>query len=437
MENTSSLSQSFIRRGYDSSYSNEVNHFQRMHYDYDNKLFNTSTKLQIVDSHNAYPRYDQDNDCIILDTHFLDILQMVSASVICNKPEWMDAIANLCIADCFIVKDDIHLALIYSNLYKKQKEEIEDGLLSSKESRKRIFDRQLLFVLSHEQGHGLINNYNASQLFETYEPLFEKELIIRNEISTIINNLDLSPILEDLNSLDKHKIENSYNYSPGEFILAEGNTLDFFQLISKVKAEVEIPKTPYMKEELIIYHAIDNYLKNTKTAILNRETYRDDSVIDGNALQQIIDYGRDSEDFLIAIEDSLFAYCTCLLTINLIKCVKTNIAKIGYEGYSIEDLTWCRFMLERGIINHILDSAAYSEASKKPLFDYFYDYYAKSIFEVAELFISLYQLYYGRFCDYAFTVKHPDENDPICSMISKEYINNYNIIRKNLTTKHI
>ncbi|MBR3920261.1 MAG: DUF4435 domain-containing protein [Clostridia bacterium] len=99
----------FVRRDKNENcYYMQKEYISRLHTIFNNDLLNTNTTIKIIDSHSAYPYYEKSKNEIVFDTHFLDILRVVTAIMISeDENASIDELADACSADYFLCKDEI------------------------------------------------------------------------------------------------------------------------------------------------------------------------------------------------------------------------------------------------------------------------------------------------------------------------------------------
>ena len=396
------------------------------HKNFNNNTLGAKTKIRIIDSHRAYPYYDKAQDTIVIDTHFFDHLRMVTAVLISGKPEYMDILADACAADYFLCKDEVFLALEYAKSFCARKEKLEYQIYMLSDVLNKLFCRQVLFVLGHEQGHALIDANNQDTSFSPYRIHFNRELKQINADAKSISALDISLLKEDLDKINIAVLEEQFDYSNGGIaeLLHYGN-----QLLGVVRKGVEIldvPKSDTLSKEEIVYYACDQYIKGTRIKLLEREQYETECIVDGYALQRLVSCQIGDEDVITRMKESVFAYYSCILTMNIITCVNSCVMNFRMEAYKDEDLVWNRLRLGRRIFNEVVTQFAYRKPNGFLI--------AEGIFQFASQLVNRYNIFYARFCDRVFTIQQPTDNTPYCPCGSKEYKEIYDMVCSHLAT---
>ncbi len=409
----------FMRRHNDEAcFLNRKQRLIQLHSSFNNNLLRTNTGIIVIDSHGAYPFYDKTRDTIIMDSHFFDILKIVTAAMLDDNMECMDALADLCAADYFLCKDEIYLSLKYANSFNCKKEKIKNALKETEKEASRLLLRQQLFVLSHEQGHALLTYDKADERFSPFRYHFSTELERLNLTTQDILSIDISPIKEDLDRIDKSVFTRSYNCSDRDALLLYEFSQEILEIVKKGLGILEIPETVNLSRSDAVYYACDQYLKGSELIALERHKYENDCIIDGYTLQRLVSAEINEETTISRMRETAFAYYSCLLTMNIITCVNACVMNYGTEGYKEEDLVWNRLRLEREIYNNVMIQYAFRQTRGIQL--------SKDIFEYTYELIEMYNKLYASFCDRVFAVEQPNKNTPYCPCNSPKYSLLYN-----------
>lgn len=417
----------FARRDKNNNcYYMQKEYISRLHTMFNNNLLNTSTTIKIVDSHGAYPYYEKSTNEIVFDTHFLDILRIVTAFMISEDGnESIDELADACSADYYLCKDEIYLALKYADFFSKNKQRIEQLIGECAQDINELFNTQLMFLLSHEQVHGLLHFDKKDNRFIPFKNLFDVEFKRIISIAKTIRAVDLSPIKQKLDQLDKTIIEDDFDYSPEsinklcEYVRKLNDIVDFGI------NTLNVQETDMISKRDIISYACDMYLKNSQIKLLDRKQYENECICDGYSLLRIISCKSNNEDIDTHIKKCIFAYYSCLLTMNIITCVNACIMNYRMEGYNDEDLVWNRLRLEREIFNSVITQYAFRKSSGYLI--------VQEMFSYAESLVDKYNTIYARFCDRLFAIEHPTEHTPYCPYGCDEYNKLYDKVCSNLS----
>jgi len=417
----------FIRRGEDNKCCyKEKDYIIRLHSLFNSQPLGTKTAIEVIDSHRAYPYYDKKHDVIVFDSHFFDILRIVTAVLFSGRSEYMDALAYACAADYFLCKDEIHIAFNYADCFSHEKESIEKLINRTADRTKNILNRQLLFVLSHEQGHALLAYDKKDERFRPFRYYFDIEYTQISDASKAILSIDLSPLKDDLDKLDRTAYDESFDYSKTDISALIKRGLQLSKVVQKGISLLNVIESDAISKEDAIFYACDCYLKGGGIKLLKRDLYENDCIIDGYTLQRLISCKFSNGDTLTQIKDTVFAYYSCLLTMDIITCVNACVMNIRSEGYKAEDLVWNRLRLEREIFNNVIRQYAF----RKPFgFIIAYD-----VFEYSKKLTDQYNNLYARFCDRIFAVEHPTESTPYYPYGSAEYETLYRNIHAMLKT---
>ena len=418
----------FQRRGYDPfCFFTHKDQIIRYHELYNNGFLSTKTAINVIDSHYAYPYYDKKMDTIIFDTHFFDILRIVTAAMLIGNSDCMKALADLCTADYYLCKDEVFLAKAYSESFARKKELVIQALQASKQERiidRELRIRQLLFVLIHEQGHGLVT-YGKNEIFTPYRIRFQNELERTNSKTEYINSIDLTPIKADLDEIDNSVIELSSDTFEDFDKACIDYSLEFFRVFEKGLKLVNIPESSVCDKREALFYACDQYIKKSKIKILDSKQYENDSIIDGYALNSVLhSILSDEVNTELQIRTTVFAYYSCLLTMNIITCVNACVMNYTVEGYKEEDLVWNRLRLESEVFNDVIKEYAY----RKPCGFMIYP----SVLDYSANLAKIYQHQYAIFCERVFSVEHPNKTTPYCPCNSPEYGKIYDEVFDNL-----
>ena len=192
----------FMRRSAGNDcYFSQKDFITNVHASFNNKILGTKTSIAVIDSHRAFPYYDKNRDTIVIDTHFFDILHIVSAVMFSGNDDCMDILASKCAADYFLCKDEIYVALDYAKRFSEGKEAIEQ--ISKKHAAKidNVFFRQLLFVLSHEEGHALLSYDENDKRFLPFRKFYDTEYERITTDARLIHSVDISPLKNDLDQI--------------------------------------------------------------------------------------------------------------------------------------------------------------------------------------------------------------------------------------------
>lgn len=418
----------FMRRNEDDLcfYSQKDNIIQ-LHSMFNHDFLGCKTAIEVIDSHRAYPYYDKKRDTIVFDTHFFDILVAVTAIMISGKDVAMDTLADACTADYFLCKDEIYVALDYAILFDQEKATLEKLINGTADRTRKLVNRQILFVLEHEQGHALLAYNRNDERFQPFRYFFDKEFERIFTASKIIQSIDLSQIKDDLDKINRGILEEPFDYSAESIFEVFTYNLQLFKIVQKGIELLNVSESDIISREEAIYYACDRYLKRGGIKTLNRSQYEDDSIVDGFALQSLLNYKTQGEDILTQMKASAFAYFSCLLTMDIITCVNACVMNIRSEAYKGEDLVWNRLRLEREIFNNTMRQYAF----RNP-----YGYaIANEVFCYSHMLVNAYNKLYARFCDRMYAVKHPSKNTPYCSYGSAEYEVLYNRLHTMLTMR--
>ena len=403
-----------IRRGEDNKgFHNEEEYIIRLHSLFNSQPLGTKTAIKVIDSHRAYPYYDKGHDIIVFDSHFIDILKIVTASLYSGRSEYMDALVYVCAADYFLCIDEIHIAFNYAERFAHEKESIANLITSTANRTKNILNRQLLFVLGHEQGHALLKYDKNDERFRPFRHHFDTEYTHVSDASKAILSIDLSPIKDDLDKLDRTAYDETFDYSEVDKSALIKHSLQLAKVVQKGISLLSVVETDAISREEAIFYACDYYLKGGGIKLLNRDSYENDCIIDGYTLQRLISHRFGNEDTLMQMKDTVFAYYSCLLTMDIIDCVNACIMNIRTEGYMAEDLVWNRLRLEREMFNNVILQYAFRKPSGFVI--------AQDVFEYSKKLVDQYSILYARFCDRIFAVEHPTENTPYHPYGSAEY----------------
>ena len=414
----------FIRRGDDNRCCyNKKDYIIKLHSLFNRQILGTQTAIEVIDSHRAYPYYDKKHDVIVFDSHFFDILGIVTAVLLSGKSEYMDMLAYACAADYFLCKDEVYIAFNYADRFAQEKESIEKLTLDGTEN---IFNRQLLFVLGHEQGHALLAYDKNDERFQPFRYYFDTEYTRISDAAKAILSIDLSPIKNDLDKLDRTAYDKPFDYSVKDTFALIKHCLPLIEVVLKGISQLDVTESDAISKEKAVLYACDYYLKGGGIKLLERDQYESDCIIDGYTLQRLVSCSFSNEDTLTQMKDTVFAYYSCLLTMNIITCVNACVMNVRSEGYQAEDLVWNRLRLEREIFNNVIQQYAF----RKP-FGFFI---AQDVFEYSEQIAAQYSIFYARFCDKIFAVDHPTERTPYYPYGSNEYETLYRHIHTMLKT---
>ena len=417
----------FIRRGEDNKCCyNKKDDIVRLHSLFNRQLLGTKTAIKVIDSHRAYPYYDKNHDEIVFDSHFFDILRIVTAALFSGKSAYMDGLADACAADYFLCKDEVCIAFNYAKRFAQEKAAVEKLIRKTAGKTKNIFTRQLLFVLGHEQGHALLAYDKNAESFQPFRNYFDAEYAQISDAAKVILSVDLSPIKDDLDKLDKTAYEAPFEYSEKDAAVLMEHNLQLLKVVQKGVPLLNVAKSDTISKEEAILYACDCYLKGGGIKLLERDQYESDCIIDGYTLQRLITCSFNNEDLLTQMKDTVFAYYSCLLTMNIITCVNACVMNYRSEGYQAEDLVWNRLRLEREIFNNVI----LHYALRKPAGPFI----AEAVFEYAQQLTAQYSNFYARFCDKIFAVEHPTESTPYHPYGSAEYESLYRTIYTMLKT---
>lgn len=281
-----------------------------------------------------------------------------------------------------------------------------------------------MFLLSHEQVHGLLHFDKTDKRFIPFRNLFDEEFERITSIAKIIRAVDLSPIKHKLDQLDKTIIEDNFDHTPESLNKLRKYVHKLNNIINLGINTLNVQDTDTISKREIISYACDMYLKSSEIKLLNRKQYEDECLCDGYSLLRIISCKSNNEDIATHMKKCIFAYYSCLLTMNIVTCVNACIMNYRMEGYNDEDLVWNRLRLERGIFNNVIRQYAFRKYSG-------YDI-VQDIFSYAESLIEKYNILYARFCDRLFAVEHPTEHALYCPCGSDEYNKLYDKVCSNL-----
>ena len=401
----------FIRRGEDSKCCyNEKSNIIRLHSLFNRQPLGTKTAIEVIDSHRSYPYYDKKHDVIVFDSHFCDILRIVTAALFSGSSEYMDVLAYACAADYFLCKDEVYIAFNYANRFAREKESIEKLTIDGTKS---VFNRQLLFVLGHEQGHALLAYDKNDERFRPFRYYFDTEYTQISDATKAILSIDLSPIKNDLDKLDRTAYVDPFDYSEKNISALIKHSLQLSEVVQKGVSLLNVTESDAISKEMAVFYACDYYLKGGGIKLLERDRYESDCIIDGYTLQRLISCNFNNEDTLTQMKETVFAYFSCLLTMDIITCVNACVMNVRAEGYKAEDLVWNRLRLEREMFNNVVLQYAF----RKP----FGFIIAHDVFEYSKQLAEQYSFFYARFCDRIFAVEHPTESTPYYPYGSTEY----------------
>ena len=404
----------FIRRGEDNKCCyNERDYIIQLHSLFNEQLLGTKTAIEIIDSHRAYPYYDKKHDVILFDTHFFDILRVVTAALSSDSSEYMDVLAYACAADYFLCKDEAYIAFNYADRFAQEKESIEKLISRTVDGTKNVFNRQLLFVLGHEQGHALLAYDKSDERFRPFRHCFDTEFTQISDAAKAILSIDLSPIKNDLDKLDRTAYDEPFEYAEKDTSALIKRGLQLLKVVQKGILLLNVTESDAISKEEAIFYACDYYLKGGGIKLLERDQYESDCIIDGYTLQRLISCNFSNEDTLTQMKDTVFAYYSCLLTMDIITCVNACVMNVRSEGYKAEDLVWNRLRLEREMVNNVILQYAFCKPSGFII--------AHDVFEQSKQLAEQYSIFYARFCDRIFAVEHPTESTPYYPYGSAEY----------------
>lgn len=400
-----------IRRGEDDKCCyNKKSYIIQLHSLFNRNTLGTKTEIEVIDSHRAYPYYDKKHDVIVFDSHFFDVLRIVTSALLCGSSEYMDVLAYACAADYFLCKDEVYIAFNYAKRFAQEKKSIEKLTVGGTKS---VFNRQLLFVLGHEQGHALLAYDKSDERFRPFRYYFDTEYTQISDAFKTISSIDLSPIKNDLDKLDRTAYDEPFDYSEKNTSALIKRSLQLLKVVQKGISLLNVTESDAISKEDAVFYACDYYLKRGGIKLLNRDRYESDCIIDGYTLQRLISCKFNNEDTLTQMKDTVFAYYSCLLTMDIITCVNACVMNVRSEGYKAEDLVWNRLRLEREIFNNIIQQYAF----RKP----FGFMTAHDVFEYSKQLAEQYNIFYARFCDRIFAVEHPTESTPYYPYGSSEY----------------
>ena len=240
-------------------------------------------------------------------------------------------------------------------------------------------------------------------------------------------SIDLSPIKKDLDKLDKNVYDKPFDYSEKDMSVLIEHSLQLSEVVQKGISLLSVTESDAISKEMAIYFACDYYLKGGGIKLLKRDQYENDCIIDGYTLQRLISCNFGNEDILTQMKDSVFAYFSCLLTMDIITCVNACVMNVRSEGYKAEDLVWNRLRLEREMFNNVVQQYACRKPSGFLI--------AYDVFEYSKQLAEQYSNFYARFCDRIFAVEHPTESTPYYPYGSAEYETLYRNIYTMLKTE--
>lgn len=405
----------FLRRRIKTSRSFcEDGYIPQIHNAFNRRALGTRTNLKIIDSHGAYPYYQEKQDSIIIDLHFFDILRIVSAIMATGKVHLMDYLADYCTADYFLCRDEVFLSHLYAVRFAEGKNEIKTILDENSTKLDQAFTRQSMFVLSHEQCHALLSYNLNDPRFKFSDYHFHSELLTQNAIASIIRAIDLTPIQDDLDEYrEKYDPNESFDYSATDIAKTIRKALELGKIIEKGLLLSNVQKSDLISEEDALYHACDLYIKKGRISLLSVEQYREECLADGYTLERLVNWEISGETAYSRLCDTAFSYFTCLLAMNVITCVNSCVLNYRSEGYSAEDYVYNRMKLEREIFNHTMRKFGRKWAND--------DYMISDLFKYAEDLLSLFNSAYARFCERVYSVIHPSEDMPYFPVGSVAY----------------
>lgn len=283
--------------------------------------FQTDFIPVVFRSHNMNISRMDERKAILCDVHFFDIAQLIASSFYVAPTKDVKKLSNLLLANSFICSDDVLTAYNYANDFISDPYTTAFVSPGGFDSMRIAYSRQMQvsFALSHEMAHekyqhpsgyhALISDYMSKKIGDLVD--------IQNSIAKQINAIDLSLVKEEL---DKIRYKDAFAYpQPKDFlkIIAE-SVFQFDRLYNQHSEQLNLPWEAEQDRRAFFAMACENYLRDKKESIFEKELIIEEAVCDIIALIELLNFQIPSMNKQDSVNHAIESYVLCLLAQDMI-----------------------------------------------------------------------------------------------------------------------
>ena len=310
--------------------------------------FKTEFIPVVFKSHNMNISRLDERRAILCDIHFFDIAQLIASSFYVSPMKDVKKLTDILLANSFMCSDDVLTAYEYAHSFIMGPYTAAFVEPDSFDHKRIAYSRQMqvFFAIAHEMAHEKYQHpsgYHA--LISAYISKRIEELIDdQNRTAEQINIIDLSILKDELNRIpykDAFAYPTPENYQ--EIIFK--SFVYFGRLYDQYSKQLSLPWDDERDRRIFFAIACENYLRNKKESIFERERMIEESVCDIIALIELFNLQIPSMTRQDSIEHAIEAYVLCLLAQDMILSAM-SIQKDYMDGAK-QHVDYIRMMLEK------------------------------------------------------------------------------------------
>ena len=311
--------------------------------------FQTEFVPIVFKSHNMNISRMDERRAILCDIHFFDIAQLLASSFyVFPLQKDVKKLTDVLLANSFLCSDDILMAYECAKRFISGPYAATAVMPGSAEHLHIIYSRQMQvsFALAHEMAHEQYQHPSGyHQIICSYMSKRIEELIdVQNRIAEQINNIDLSILRDELIQIpfaDAYAYPTPENYQE---IIYE-SFLEFDKLYDQYSDQINLPWEDEREKRMYFVIACQDYLRNKKESIFEKERMIEEATCDIMALIEVLNLQIPNMTRQESINHAVEAYVLCLLVQDMILSAM-NIQK-NYMDETKEHVDYIRMRLEK------------------------------------------------------------------------------------------
>lgn len=301
----------------------------------------------VFKSHNMNISRIDERRVILCDVHFFDIAQLIASSFYVSPMKDVKKLTDLLLANSFLCSDDVLTAYEYAQSFIGGPYTAAFVKPGSFDHKRIAYSRQMqvFFAIAHEMAHekyqhpsgyhSLISKYVSKRIEELVE--------IQNGIAEQINNIDLSILKDKLNRTPF--VDAFASPTPENYHKIMEAFVFFNRLYNQYSEQLHLPWETDRECREYFAIACENYLRNKKESIFEKERMIEESVCDVLALIELFNLQIPTMTRQDSVNHAVEAYVLCLLAQDMILSA-INI-QTDYMDVTKQHVDYIRMRLEK------------------------------------------------------------------------------------------
>ena len=310
--------------------------------------FQTEFAPVIFKSHNMNISRMHNRKTILCDVHFFDIAQLLASSFYVSLTKDVEKLTDLLLANSFICSDDVSTAYEYAKRFISGPYTAAYIMPSSSFHKEIAYSRQMQisFAIAHEMAHEKYQHPSGyyAPIMEYFGKKIDEVVEAQNQLAEQINKIDLSILRDDLIKIpykDAFSYPTPENYQ--EIICKSFGQFD--RLYAEYSQQLSLPWKNKHDQRIYFTIACENYLRDKKERVIDKEQMIEESVCDIIALIELFNLQIPTMTRQESINHAIEAYVLCLLAQDMILSAM-SIQK-GYTDVDEQHVDYIHVRLEK------------------------------------------------------------------------------------------